>query len=75
MNKILNIHVNPNSKEVSIKEIGNNIFEIKLKSPPLKGKANKELIEVLSEYFKVKKSKISILRGKTSKNKIIMLEI
>ena len=38
------------------------------------GKANKSLIEILSDYYKVKKSNISIVKGQTSRNKIIEIE-
>ena len=33
--------------------------------------ANKRLLEILAEHFKVPKSRISILRGTKSRNKIV----
>ncbi|MBI2109658.1 DUF167 domain-containing protein [Candidatus Woesearchaeota archaeon] len=47
------------------------IYKVHLKSQPIDGKANKELIALLSEYFKVKKSNISIIRGLRSKEKSV----
>ncbi len=52
----------------------NNKFKIYLKSKPEKGKANKELISLLSSYFNVPKTSIKIVKGLYSRNKIIEIE-
>jgi hypothetical protein len=46
-------------------------FKVYVKSPPIGGKANKELIEVLAEYFKIKKREVRIIKGEKSKEKIV----
>jgi len=46
-------------------------IKVYLTAPPVEGKANKALIEFLSGHFKIKKSKISIVRGLTSREKIV----
>jgi len=46
-------------------------YVIKLKSAPKKGAANKELIELLAEHFRVTKKQIQIVSGVTSRNKIV----
>jgi len=61
----------PNSKEEKIEKINSNYFKIAVKEPPLKGMANKAIIRVLSEYFKVSKLNIKIVSGHTSRQKII----
>ena len=66
----LKIKVISNSSQQQIEE-REGIFKIHLKSPPIKGKANEELVEFLSKKFKTKKSNISILRGHTSNIKEI----
>ena len=50
-----------------------NFLKIHLKAAPEKGKANRELINFLANHFKVAKSQIEILKGLTSKNKMIRL--
>lgn len=67
----LKIKVKPNSRLNSVTRIDDNQFEVRLTSSPDKGKANKQLIDLLSDYFKVSKSKIQIISGLTSRNKII----
>lgn len=49
-------------------------LKVKLTSAPVDGKANEALIEILSEHFQIAKSKIKIVRGRTSKNKIVEIE-
>jgi len=49
--------VKPNSKQQSIKEEADDSFTVHLKSPPVDGKANEELIKVLAERFELPKSK------------------
>lgn len=65
------ISVKSNKKQQKVEKVGGNSFVVELKSPPVDGKANKELIEVLAEYFNTKKSNISIVSGHTSKKKIV----
>jgi uncharacterized protein (TIGR00251 family) len=69
----IKIKVKPKSKKVDIKQISKDIYEVKLKSPPEKGKANQELIQVLSEFFNIPKSNIRIIKGKTSREKLVEL--
>jgi uncharacterized protein (TIGR00251 family) len=69
----INIKVIPNSKENSL-TIQNDQIIVKINAPAVDGKANKELIKFLSEYYKVKKSKIKIIKGEKSRYKIISIE-
>ena len=46
-------------------------LKIYLTAVPVDGKANKELIKLLSEKLGVSKSKISIIKGEKSKEKVI----
>ncbi len=67
---------NLNTLNLDFKKGGNakdNLPDIKvyLTAVPIKGRANKELIELLSEKLNVARSKISIIRGEKNKEKII----
>ncbi len=48
-------------------------LKVKLSSPPVDGKANKELIKILSKELKIVKSNIEIISGETSKTKQIKI--
>lgn len=68
------VKVKPNSKRQSIEEQPDGSLKVHLKSPPVDGKANEELIALLAEMFNVSKSKISIKSGLSSKNKLVEIE-
>ena len=70
----IKVKVVPNSSEQSIEKISKNEFKIKLKSVPEKNKANKELLKLLSEYFKVSTNNIKISKGFFSRNKTIEIK-
>lgn len=67
---LLDIIVKTSASNNSI-EIVNGIYNVNVKSTPHEGKANEDLIGVLSEYFSVPKSNIVIKRGLLSKHKKI----
>ena len=52
-------------------EISKNQFEIRTTAVPTKGEANKAVIKMLAKYFKTAKSNITIVGGKTVREKII----
>jgi len=54
--------------------LADGILKIKLTSAPVDGQANIALIELLSKYFSVAKSSITILKGKTNKIKVIEIK-
>jgi uncharacterized protein (TIGR00251 family) len=51
----------------------NSILHVKIAAPPVKGKANKELVLFLSQIIGVSKSSISIKSGLTSRRKVIAI--
>lgn len=72
MNRLIKVRVIPRApKNEVVKTMAGDILKIKLKAPPVDGKANEELIKFLSEEFKIAKSKIEIVKGKKGRNKVI----
>ncbi|NEQ26697.1 MAG: DUF167 domain-containing protein [Microcoleus sp. SIO2G3] len=65
------VKVKPNSKKQTIEEFADGSLTIHLKSPPVDGKANKELIELLAKKFDVSKSQIRIKLGLSSRTKLV----
>ncbi len=70
---LLKVKVISNSKEKRI-ENKKDYLEVRVNSPPIEGKANKEVIELISQYFKVPKSKIKIKKGLKSKIKLVEIK-
>ena len=50
---------------------GDRTLKVQVTAIPEKGKANKALIALLSKHWKVSKSSITIIRGETSRIKIL----
>ena len=75
----INVHITPNAKKSEVMGNDCNLFgeetlRVKVSAPPVDGKANKELFNILSKHFDVSKSKISIVSGEKSRNKIIEIK-
>ncbi len=63
-----------NSSQEKIEKIDKNNFKVWVKALPEKGRANKALIKILSNYFKTAKSNIQILKGYKSRKKIVQIK-
>lgn len=70
---IINIKVEPRSSHSGITGPYGEGLKVKLTSPPVEGRANEELIEILAKEFKISKKDVEIISGKKSKNKIVRL--
>lgn len=70
----VNIHVIPRSKQVEIKRINEESLRVKVLSPPVKGRANHELVSILSRYYNKPRSAIRIRSGLRSRNKVIEIK-
>ncbi len=53
---------------------GGRVLKIQVTAVPEKGKANAAMIELLSKHWGVPKSAITILRGETSRTKVLEVE-
>jgi len=67
---IFNVRVIPRSSRNRIQQEGNNL-KAHLTKPAQQGLANEQLIELLSDYFKVKKYQIRIKSGEKSRDKLV----
>jgi uncharacterized protein len=70
----LQVKVKPNAKQQRILEADDGSLTIYLKSPPVDGKANAELIQLLAQKFNVAKSQVSIKSGLSAKIKLIEID-
>jgi uncharacterized protein (TIGR00251 family) len=68
------VKVTPNSKLQKIEEEADGSLTVRLKSPPVDGKANEELVKLLAEKFHVPKSYIKIKSGFSSRHKVIEID-
>ena len=64
-----------NAKQASVARVGKSSYEVRVDERAEQGKANRRLIEILSDHFKISKSKIKIIRGANSREKIVEIEL
>ena len=64
------VNVEFNKEFLSVEE---NQITIGIKTKPIKGEANKEIIKRLAKHFKISTSQIQIKSGHKSKQKIIQI--
>ncbi len=74
MEKEISIKVIPHSAKDEVVEEKQNYLKIKLKALPIKGRANKSLIKFLAKKYQVSPSQIQIIKGLTSKNKLVRIQ-
>ena len=67
------LRVHPNAVNNEVMGFAEGVLQVRVSAPPVKGKANKELIGFLSRILGVGRSQISIIRGHTSRNKVIVI--
>ncbi len=67
--------VKPNAKKTEMLKVDDQGIHISLHAKPNQGEANQELIEYLSDYFHVPKTKIQLLRGEHGRNKQVVVPI
>lgn len=55
-------------------ELGRKSFKIKVAQPPENGKANRVIIKLIADHFKVKSNDVVIINGELSNHKIIQIK-
>jgi len=70
--KIFKVRVTPHAKQNKVIQ-DNDVLRVYTTTAPEKGHANGAVVELLSEYFDVAKSKIVISKGLTSRDKVIIV--
>ena len=67
------IQVQPNARRSELVAFEGGILHLRIAAPPVKGKANKELIDFLGQLLGVSKGSITIDKGLNSRRKVIAI--
>ncbi len=70
---IIQIKVKPNSRASRLEQHEDGTWSAHLKSPPVDGKANEELISLVAKHFKRPKSEVSIKSGASTRLKLVQI--
>ncbi len=68
---LIYVYVIPSSRVTKIEGVENGRLVVKISSPPVKGKAN---VELLKTFKKILKTKVSLISGETSREKLIKVD-
>jgi uncharacterized protein (TIGR00251 family) len=70
----LEVKVTPGAARCEITGVREGVLHVKIVAPPVRGKANKELVDFLSRALGVGRSAVSIIKGETGRHKIVEVE-
>lgn len=68
---LLHLRVHPSARKNELVGFTDRVLEVRVAAPPVKGKANQELITFLSKTIGVSKSSLTITRGHTGRSKVV----
>ena len=68
------VKVQPNATKDEVVRFVDGVLYVKVAAPPVRGKANTELINLLSRELRVAKSSIRIEKGFTSRKKLVLIK-
>jgi uncharacterized protein YggU (UPF0235/DUF167 family) len=71
---LLQVKVKPNSRASALTPAGDGTWLAQLRSPPVDGKANEELIALVAGHFGVARSAVAIRRGASGRTKYLCVE-
>jgi len=66
----ISVQVKTNSKVESVDRLPDGSYLVRVHVPPVDGKANERIVELLADYFDSPKGRIEIVSGFKGKNKI-----
>jgi len=66
---IVDVHVMPNAPKTQVQGLHDGALRIRLKAPPVEGKANQELVAWLARELKVPRASIELIRGDAARRK------
>ncbi len=74
MDRGIELRVKPNAKKNGFWLMGDGRLSVSVTAPAVDGKANAVLIEHLAGFLGVRKSAVRIIRGKTSRDKVVEID-
>lgn len=70
----ISVKVSPNAAKNEVVGYSDGVLQVKVKAPPVKGKANRELLAFLSRRLDVSRGSIKIVMGNTSRRKLLAID-
>ncbi len=71
---IVDVKALPRSEKTQVFGIQGNVLKVRINAQAEKGKANKELIEFLSDLLDIRKMDVEIIKGETVRTKQVLIK-
>lgn len=71
---LIQVKVKPNARVSELEKVADGTWLAKLKSPPVDGKANAELVALVAAHFRCRKAAVSIKSGASARLKLVRIE-
>ncbi len=73
MGRLVKIKVTPRAKQNKILGWQNDVLRVSVTAAPADGQANEALLKLLAKEWKIGKTKLQIIKGKSSREKLVKI--
>ena len=70
----IKVKVQAGAKKEILKQVSENRFEISVKEKAERNMANKRILEMLADFFKLSEGKVRIINGHQSPSKLLVID-
>ncbi|RLA40901.1 MAG: YggU family protein [Gammaproteobacteria bacterium] len=70
---LLHCHVQPKASRDALVGLYGERLKVQISAPPVDGKANKHLLKYIAKEFGVAKTRVSLIRGESSRQKTLQI--
>ncbi|MFQ5860626.1 MAG: DUF167 domain-containing protein [Dehalococcoidia bacterium] len=70
----IHLRVQPGASRNQVSHLPDHTLKVQVTAPPVAGQANQEVIELLAEWLGIPKGRVTLVRGHTSWNKVIVVQ-
>jgi hypothetical protein len=70
---VISIRAQPNARKTAVLGEHGGALKVAVAAPPEDGRANAAIVELLRDYFGLKRSQIELIGGLTNRNKTVLI--
>lgn len=71
----VSVLVKPNSKKEGVEVVSETEFVVRVNAPPIDGRANERVIELMAKHLGLPKSRFEIVSGQRGKRKTLAVKV
>ena len=72
--QVIRVKVKPNARVARLEETGDGTWLAHVRSPPIDGKANAELLALIAAHFSRRKSQVTLKSGGSGRMKVVRID-